>query len=107
MGLGGISQKRDLVAVAAYKCGQRIAKLVPRGISPDGIVLGIGLVELLARFIAFKDGAEYGRGARSHGAVIQVDLVLWNQELFAQLAPVGVFILVEKGALWQLRGQGL
>ena len=61
VGLGGISQERDLVAVAAYKGGQRIAKLVPRRVSPDGIVFGIGLVELLARFIAFKYGAEDGR----------------------------------------------
>jgi len=102
IGLGGVSEKRDLVAVAAYERRQRISKLVPRGVSPDRIVLGIGLAQLLARLIPFKHRAQHGRGARPYGAVIEVDLVRRNQELLMQFAPVGVFVLVEKGALGQL-----
>ena len=102
VGLGGISEEGDLVAVAADERRQRIAKLVPGGVSPDGIVLGIGLVQLLARLVAFKHGAQHGRGARAYGAVIEVDFVGGNQELLAQFAPVGVFVLVEQGAVGQL-----
>src|SRR5258708_5989169 len=81
-------------------------------IPPDEIYLNNGTVGsspapvLLALLIAFKDRAQHGRRARSHGAVVEVDLVRWNQELFAQLAPVGVFVLVEQGALGELRRQG-
>src|SRR5581483_7192055 len=44
--LGCVSYQRQFVALASDKCRERVAKLVPCGISPDGIVLGILLVHL-------------------------------------------------------------
>ena len=98
----GISKQRDFVAVAADECGQRIAKFVPRPVSPDRIVFWVGFVELLALFITLKHGAQYGRGAGSQGSVVEIDLVGWNQELLPEFAPVGFFVLVEQGAVGQL-----
>ena len=101
IGFGGISEERDLVAVAADEGGEGIAELVPRGVSPDGVILGIGLVHFFGRFVAFEDGAQHGSGAGADGAVIEVDLVGGNQVLLAEFAPVGVFVLFVEGAVGQ------
>ncbi len=55
--LGGVADQRELIAIAADECGQRIAVLVPGAIAPDGIVLGVGLVHLLFFGVLVEDGA--------------------------------------------------
>src|SRR5439155_8181627 len=84
---------------------QGIAEFVPGGVSPDGIVLGVVLVHFLGGGVAVEDGADNRYGARSDGAVVQVDFVLGDEELLAHLGPVGVFVLVEEGVIGQ--GWGL
>ena len=74
--LGGVAQQGDLVALAADEFGQRIAKLIPGGVSPDRIVLGILLVHLFGRVVAVENCAQHGRRTRADGAVVEVDLVL-------------------------------
>src|SRR5258708_5989166 len=58
-------------------------------IPPDEIYLNNGTVGsspapvLRAVFEGYEKSEQHGRRARSHGAVVEVDLVRWNQELFA------------------------
>ena len=103
VGFGGIAQQGNFVALAADERGERVAELVPRGVSPDGIVLGILLVHLLGRGVAVEDGAQHGRGAGADRAVVQVDLVLGDEELAPHFGPVRVFILIEEGMVGQWR----
>ena len=98
----GIAQQRNLIAIAADERCQRIAKLVPRGVSPDGIVLGILLVHFLSRGVTVKNCSKYGRGARSDGAIVQINLVGRDEELLSHLGPVCVFVFVEQ----RMVGQG-
>src|SRR5882762_4405017 len=96
VGFGGVAQQRDLVAVAAHKCGQRVAEFIPRDVSPDGVVFGILLIHLFGGVVAVKNGAEYRRRTGADGAVVEINLVFGNEELFAQFGPVGVVVLVEQ-----------
>jgi len=107
IGLCRVAQESDFVAITAHKCGERITELVPGGVSSDWIVLGIGFVQFLAGLVALKYGSQHGGGARSDSAVIQVNFVRRDQELFAEFSPIGVFVRVEKRALWEVGGQGL
>ena len=102
----GVSEECDFVALAADEGGERIAELVKRAVSPDGVVFGIGLVELLAFFVAFKNGAEDGRGAGADGAVVEIDLVGGDEELLAEFAPVGFFVAIEEGRVGELGREG-
>ena len=43
VGFGGVAEESDFVAAAADEFGERVAELVPGGVSPDGVVLGIVL----------------------------------------------------------------
>ena len=97
--LGRIAKQRNLVALAAHKRGQRVAELVPRGVSPDRIVLRVLLIELLGRGIPVKDGAQHGRRTRTHGAVVEVNLVRRNEKLLPDLRPVAFCIVVQQGLL--------
>ena len=89
----GVAQQGNLIALAADEGGQWVAKLVPGGVSPDWIVFWVLLIHSLGGVIAVEDGAQHGRGARSYGAVVQVNLVLGDKELFADFRPIGVFVL--------------
>ena len=104
VGLGGVADQRDFIARATDKGGQRIAEFIPRRVAPDGIVLGIALREFFGFVVAIEDGAENRRGRRSYGAVVEIDLVFGNQELFAQLGPVGFFVRIVKRGIGQARG---
>ena len=99
--LGGITKQGNLVAMATDEGGQRIAKFVPRGVSPDGVILGILLVHALGGGIAIENSAQHRRRTGADGAVVQVDLVFRDQELAADLGPVGVFVLVEESRVGQ------
>src|SRR5258705_13746761 len=92
--LRGVPQKGDLVAVATYKGSEWITELVPRSVSPNGVVFGIGLVELLAGFVAFKNCAQDRSRTGADSTVVKINLVGGYQELLAQLAPVGLFVRV-------------
>lgn len=91
--LGGVAYQRNLVPVTADEVRQGIAIFVPRPVAPDGIVFGIGLVELLGRSVAVEDGTQHRRRARPDGPVVEVDLILGNQELLAQLGPVSLVVV--------------
>src|SRR4029077_6976569 len=83
--------------------GERIAELVPRGVSPDRIVFRILLVQFLRRGVAVEDSSQHGCGAGTHRAVVQVDFVLGDEELAAHFRPVRVFVLVEQRMVGQWR----
>ena len=97
--LGGIAKQGNLIAMATDESGQRIAKLVPRGVSPYGVVFGILLVHSLGGGIAIENGAQHGRRAGANGSVVEVDLVFGDQELAPDLGPIGVFVLVKESRI--------
>src|SRR5580658_3938319 len=100
----GITEKSNLIAIAADEGSQGIAKLVPGGVSPDGVVFGILLVHLLGGGVPVEDGAQYGCRAGADGAVIEIDLVLRDEELAAHLGPISVFVLIEQRRIGQVGG---
>src|ERR1700729_2274467 len=102
----GITQDGDLIAVAAYEGGQRITEFIPGGVAPDRVVFRIGLVHLFGGFVAFEDGAQNRGGAGAYRAIIEINFVGGDQELFAQFTPVVVFVLVIERAVRELLGQG-
>ena len=92
VGLGGIANQSNLVAFTADELGQRVAKLAPRGVSPDGVVLRILLVHLFGLGVAIENSAQNGRGTRPHGAIVQVNLIGRNQKLLAKLGPISIWV---------------
>ena len=93
---GGVAQQCEFVAMAADERGQGIAKLIPGGVAPDGVVLRFVRVQLFRGVVSIENGAQHRCGAGTYGAIVQINLILGNQELLAKLCPVGVFILVEE-----------
>src|ERR1700683_33943 len=104
VGFGGVADERDLVAGGSDEFGERIAKFVPRSVAPDRIVLWIGVVHFFCLVIAIEYSFQDGRGARSDGAIVEINLIGRNQELFADAGPIGISVaLVERGGgqlLW-------
>src|SRR5579863_1739295 len=103
--LGRVAQKGDLIALAADEFRQRVAELVPGGVSPDRIILGILLVHFLGSVVSVEDGPQNRGGAGADGSVIEVDLVFRDDELPAHLGPKRVFVLVKQSAIgkrWNL-----
>ena len=52
-----VAEQGKLVALAAHECGQRIAKFIPGGIAPDGIIFRVPLSHFLRLVIAIENGA--------------------------------------------------
>ena len=92
VGLGRVAHEGQLVARAADELRERIPELVPRSVAPDRVVLGIGLGHALGLAVALEDRAQDGPGAGAHGAVVQEHLVRGDEELLADLGPVGLFV---------------
>jgi len=84
------------LALAAYEFGERVAELVPRSVSPNGIVFRILLVHFFRSVVPVEDSAQDRRGARSDRAIVEIDFIFGDDELLAHFGPEGVFILVEK-----------
>ena len=97
VGFGGIAKQGDFVALAPYKLRQRIAKLVPRCISPNRIILGILLVHLLGRRVAVEDGAQHRRRTGAYRAIVQVNFIGRNEKLLAQFGPIGLVVIAVLG----------
>ncbi len=93
--------------MATDEGSQGVAKFVPRGVSPDGVILGILLIHSLGGGVAIENGAQHRRRAGADGAVVQVDLVFGDEELAAYLGPVGVLVLIEESRVGQGRGSFL
>ncbi len=90
--------------MAADEGGQGVAKFVPRGVSPDGIVFGILLVHLFGGGIAVEDGAKNRRGTGADGTIVEVNLIRRDEKLLADFAPVSVFVLAEQAGIWKIVG---
>ncbi len=95
VGLGGVAHHGDLFAAASDECGQRIAEFIPRGVTPDGIVLGIFVVHFFCFVVAIEHGLQHGRGTRANCASVQIHFIFGNQKLFADLCPVRIRVTLE------------
>ncbi len=92
--LGRVAKQRDLIARAADKCRQRVAKFVPRPIAPDWIVLRILLGQAFRIRVRVKNGLQHRPWRGAHSAIVQIDFIAWNQELFSHLRPIRLLVFV-------------
>src|SRR5258708_475123 len=90
--------------MAAHEFSQGGTKLVPGGIAPDRIILRIRLIHFLSGRVALEDGAQNWRRAGTDGAVVEVNFVGWNEELFADLSPVGILVFGKQIRVWKGAG---
>ena len=84
VGLSGVAQHGNFVALAPHEGGQRVTKFIPCGVAPDGIIFRVLLVHFLGGVVAVEYGAQHRRRTGADSTVIQVDLVAGNKKLFAQ-----------------------
>src|SRR5207248_7669895 len=103
VGFSGIAEQRNLIAFAADKCSERVAELIPGGVSPDGIVFGLLLIQFLRCRVAIENGAQDGHGTGSYSAVVQINFILRNEKLAAHLRPECVFVRIEQGTVGKRR----
>src|SRR5882724_2229571 len=98
VGLRRVSQQREFIAIATYERRHRIAKLVPRRVPPDRIVLRIALRHFFRFVVAIENRAQHRHRRGAHRPVVQIDLVRRDKKLFPQLAPIRLLVRsVERG----------
>ena len=98
-----VAHQRQFVARAAHELRQRIAKLIPRPVTPDRIIFRIALCHFFRIVIAVENCSQHRHRTGSHRPVVQINLVAGNQELFAPFGPIRLFVRTVKRAVWQLR----
>jgi hypothetical protein len=79
----------------------RIAKLVPRRVTPDGVILRIGLGEAFGIAVALKNSFEDGRRRRAHRSVVQIDLIFGDEKQFSDFRPIRFFVGIVEAAVRQ------
>src|SRR5207244_3538433 len=92
----GVADERNLITICPDKLRERIAEFSVWLISPDGIFLGVLLRHLFRLIEAIKDGLQYRHGRRANCAVVEIDLIVRDEELLANLAPIGLCVAVKK-----------